>query len=286
MAIYGCACPNMLIRLASQRHIHQCATSFRPGLVQAPDSHPGDLSCQGHIYLACHRRHIDPLSPRPPLFRLPPCYVRYSSSSLLAESMISGRSSNSSRSSATSRSRSISPSREPLNGLPASEKMPAFMSGKSSSSKTRSTLIFCGLAVFTGFILHLLFLGLGGGEAVKDAAILKDWVSGPKTTSAATASAVEKEACPTPSPQNIPAPIQEPHPPTTVTVTVELPAPTQLVEDVVDYNPSIDELRAMVSKTKGYFGRDYSLGLGWNNVCGNFLAAQIRKEANSFLVFR
>ncbi|KAG9045287.1 hypothetical protein FS837_006552 [Tulasnella sp. UAMH 9824] len=180
--------------------------------------------------------------------------------------MISGRSSNSSRgSSATSRSRSISPSRELLNGLPTSEKMPAFMSGK-SSSKTRSTLTFCGLAIFTGFILHLLFLGLGGGEAVKDAAILKDWVSGPKTTSAATASAVEKEACPTPAPQNIPTPVQELHPPVTVTVTVELPGPTQLVEDVVEYNPSMDELRAMVSKTKGYFGRDYSLGLGWNNM--------------------
>ncbi|KAH7910940.1 hypothetical protein BJ138DRAFT_1064116 [Hygrophoropsis aurantiaca] len=29
---------------------------------------------------------------------------------------------------------------------------------------------------------------------------------------------------------------------------------------------SIDEIRAMVATTKGFFSRDYSLGLGWNNV--------------------
>lgn len=30
---------------------------------------------------------------------------------------------------------------------------------------------------------------------------------------------------------------------------------------------SLNELRDMVAKTKGYYGRDWSLGLGWNNVC-------------------
>lgn len=31
----------------------------------------------------------------------------------------------------------------------------------------------------------------------------------------------------------------------------------------------LEELRSMVSQTKGYFARDYSLHLGWNNVgCG------------------
>jgi hypothetical protein len=28
----------------------------------------------------------------------------------------------------------------------------------------------------------------------------------------------------------------------------------------------LERLRKMVSKTNGYYGRDYSLGLGWNNV--------------------
>lgn len=104
---------------------------------------------------------------------------------------------------------------------------------------------------------------------MKDAAIIKEWMASSKpTTSAVAASAVEKEACPTPKPHDIHVPVQDPPPPTTVTVTVELPAPTHPILDayVDDYNPSLDELREMVSKTKGYFGRDYSLGLGWNNM--------------------
>lgn len=31
-------------------------------------------------------------------------------------------------------------------------------------------------------------------------------------------------------------------------------------------NPSLPQLHAMISSTKGYWARDYSLNLGWNNV--------------------
>ncbi|KAG8219801.1 hypothetical protein J3R82DRAFT_774 [Butyriboletus roseoflavus] len=30
---------------------------------------------------------------------------------------------------------------------------------------------------------------------------------------------------------------------------------------------SIEEIKAMVSQTRGFYTRDYSLGLGWNNAC-------------------
>ncbi|KAF9229267.1 hypothetical protein BS17DRAFT_792228 [Gyrodon lividus] len=46
-----------------------------------------------------------------------------------------------------------------------------------------------------------------------------------------------------------------------------LPSPTH--EQVIDFSKehlSMDEIRAMVTQTRGFYARDYSLGLGWNNV--------------------
>lgn len=68
--------------------------------------------------------------------------------------------------------------------------------------------------------------------------------------------------------------VQEPlHDTVTVTYTYTPPLPTNLDEKppglsqdgILDLSP--DELRAMIAKTQGYFVRDWSLGLGWNNVC-------------------
>lgn len=42
-------------------------------------------------------------------------------------------------------------------------------------------------------------------------------------------------------------------------------APTYV--PVGNENLSMDEIKAMVSQTRGFYARDYSLGLGWNNVC-------------------
>lgn len=33
---------------------------------------------------------------------------------------------------------------------------------------------------------------------------------------------------------------------------------------------SMEEIKAMVSQTRGFYTRDYSLGLGWNNACPLF----------------
>ena len=60
-----------------------------------------------------------------------------------------------------------------------------------------------------------------------------------------------------------------------MTVTADAPAPTVTVfKDPwakID-DMTLDEIREMVSKTKGLFARDFSLGLGWNNVGGSFFA--------------
>lgn len=50
----------------------------------------------------------------------------------------------------------------------------------------------------------------------------------------------------------------------TTTVDPPPPVPTLNAEGILEKN--LDELRAMVDGTKGYLARDWSLGLGWNNV--------------------
>lgn len=54
-----------------------------------------------------------------------------------------------------------------------------------------------------------------------------------------------------------------------LTVTADAPAPTATVfrDPWATMNDmTLEEIREMVSKTKGLFTRDFSLGLGWNNV--------------------
>lgn len=48
---------------------------------------------------------------------------------------------------------------------------------------------------------------------------------------------------------------------------------------------SMDEIKAMVSQTKGFYTRDYSLGLGWNNVCPlNDLSAFVLINTSRFAI--
>lgn len=58
-------------------------------------------------------------------------------------------------------------------------------------------------------------------------------------------------------------------PPSTTPVpssTSVLPSSTPTSSSVDSEELTMDELRDMVSSTKGFLARDYSLGLGWNNV--------------------
>lgn len=66
----------------------------------------------------------------------------------------------------------------------------------------------------------------------------------------------------------------KPPPPETVTVQATVtetvypppPIPTLNVDGLLEMN--LDELKDMVDSTNGYLARDWSLGLGWNNVRG------------------
>ncbi|KAG8904900.1 hypothetical protein FRC01_008555, partial [Tulasnella sp. 417] len=119
-------------------------------------------------------------------------------------------------------------------------------------------------------VFHLLFIGFGDGDAVRAVPVLKEWL--PPKSSAVT---VVQDACPgsldpirTHS-TALPTPTHQP--PTsagssTTSSKGNEHATTVEPEESSDNTASIEELRKMVSQTQGFFGRDFSLGLGWNNM--------------------
>lgn len=52
----------------------------------------------------------------------------------------------------------------------------------------------------------------------------------------------------------------------TKTVATQVALPFPLAEEGILKDKTLDELKDMVKSTNGYFVRDWSLGLGWNNV--------------------
>jgi hypothetical protein len=38
---------------------------------------------------------------------------------------------------------------------------------------------------------------------------------------------------------------------------------------------TLEQIRDIVGRTRGFFSRDYSLGLGWNNVCGSRVCCEL-----------
>ncbi len=123
----------------------------------------------------------------------------------------------------------------------------------------RGLLAFIGTAAFAGLAFHILFLGLGGQEAVRDIPVVKEWLpAGAAVTVTVTHTATAPGQCKTPAPAiqyDIPSSISKP--------SVAVGSGTE----PWDHEPDLEALRRMVAKTKGYLTRDYSLGLGWNNVC-------------------
>ncbi|KAG8903164.1 hypothetical protein FRB99_003665 [Tulasnella sp. 403] len=120
-----------------------------------------------------------------------------------------------------------------------------------SSSSQRGAVSFFGTAVITGVILHLLFVGLGGSKVVSSVPVFKDWLPSQSTTyesctknasDAAASDLVSGVPQPTPAPANV-------------------TDPSAAAEEA-----ELEQLRAMVARTQGYFGRDFSLSLGWNNM--------------------
>ncbi|KAG8909061.1 hypothetical protein FRC01_007170, partial [Tulasnella sp. 417] len=164
-----------------------------------------------------------------------------------------------------SRSRSQSPPALLLNDLPINTRAtPRYNSGR------RGAVSFFGTAALTGIAFHLLFIGFGGGDAVRAVPVLKEWL--PPKPSAVT---VVHEACPNSldpirtHSTVLPKPTY--HPPTSAGSSITSSkgnehAATVEPEESSDNTASIEELRKMVSQTQGFFGRDFSLGLGWNNM--------------------
>ncbi|KAG8936607.1 hypothetical protein FRC02_000600 [Tulasnella sp. 418] len=122
----------------------------------------------------------------------------------------------------------------------------------SRPSARRNPFLFLGIAGVTAFTLHVLFVTTGAHEAVREVPVLKEWIPPPprpKTTK------LVFESCPD-FPLDAPAP-------TATSRTHGALVPSVEKEDD---NWDIERVKKMVATTKGFYARDYSLGLGWNNV--------------------
>lgn len=97
---------------------------------------------------------------------------------------------------------------------------------------------FFGTAAITGILFHVLLLGLGSTAVVRQhlPTALNDWLSGGPNSTGDNNTAGPDSLLPPVSP-----------------ISEEAPW-------------TINQLREMVGHTKGYYGRDYTLALGWNNV--------------------
>jgi hypothetical protein len=126
---------------------------------------------------------------------------------------------------------------------------------KSHVPRARRWFQFFGTAIITGIVFHLVLVGLGSTEAVRRRVptVINDWLpGGPKSTGDKITVVYEKPDCPV-----VP----------NVSNSTKSPTKTQAQKTAEEEAPwTIDRIREMVSHTNGYFGRDYSLGLGWNNV--------------------
>ncbi|EUC66783.1 O-FucT domain protein [Rhizoctonia solani AG-3 Rhs1AP] len=124
---------------------------------------------------------------------------------------------------------------------------------KSHVPRARRWLQFFGTAIITGIVFHLVLVGIGSTEAVRQRVptAVSDWLPGGSKSSGDRITVVhEKPDCPIL--------------PTTGSSTSAKTQAQKVAEEEAPW--TIDQLREMVSHTKGYYGRDYSLGLGWNNV--------------------
>ncbi len=148
--------------------------------------------------------------------------------------------------------------------VPISSKHSASSWMARASPKTRCTT-FIAIAAASGVLLLLVGFGTNttGRPLIPEA---KDWRGPrPKPTSPTHSFTTDIDT-------HLPPSIAKPSAP--VDCSTETPRPFvrpglgQYVMPLED-EWTLDRVRNMVSKTKGYYVRDYSLGLGWNNVGGS-----------------
>ncbi|KAG9038130.1 hypothetical protein FRB95_002570 [Tulasnella sp. JGI-2019a] len=111
----------------------------------------------------------------------------------------------------------------------------------------RGYLSFFLTAAASGIFFHLVFFGVGRSEYVQRQVptALKDWMPPP----------IQYEPCPVKTYADDFA-------------TSSPPSPKDALVPKVDDQEllSVEEVGKIVSRTNGYLARDYSLGLGWNNM--------------------
>ncbi|CEL57748.1 hypothetical protein RSOLAG1IB_02492 [Rhizoctonia solani AG-1 IB] len=118
---------------------------------------------------------------------------------------------------------------------------------KSHASHAQRWFQFYGTAIITGIVFHLVLVGLGSTVSIRN------WLPG------RTIAIRDKVDCPTLS-----APVGS------------KTQPEKVAEEGAPW--TMDQIREMVGRTKGYYGRDYSLGLGWNNVRYIFEASLLHAQ--------
>jgi hypothetical protein len=111
-----------------------------------------------------------------------------------------------------------------------------------------------GAFLFSTLIFYLTFFSPHDGPLSFSSS---DWY-GLNTTSAQRVGSNESLPAPTNDASALPTPDEEPSPPS----------------DIL----SLEQIRDIVARTRGFFSRDYSLNLGWNNVSirGNPFGAGLR----------
>ena len=119
----------------------------------------------------------------------------------------------------------------------------------------RGPLAFFGTAALSGILFHTLFFSFNlSNTNLSSVSRLQ-----PSSRWTNSSGYSQEESCPAPPPPSIEY----------LTVTADSAAPTVTVfKDpwAKSDDMTLEEIRVMVSKTKGLFVRDFSLGLGWNNV--------------------
>lgn len=147
---------------------------------------------------------------------------------------------------------------------------PISTSPGSSTSRRRGFLAFFGTAALSGVIFHLIMLGFGPAAAPPTSSTssssIKDWWSNSGDSPLDV------------PPQHIPGSTDDDYarPPICAPSASDAEALSNstsyirpgLGQYVVagEDEWTLEKIRTMVEGTKGYYVRDYSLGLGWNNV--------------------
>lgn len=138
-----------------------------------------------------------------------------------------------------------------------------------STSRRRSALAFFGTAAATGILFHLILLGFGAvpRNGLATSPSIKGWWHGdgasPANPPSHTPGSGGEDYAGRPG-DNCPSPAAG-NESTSVSSYIRPGLGQYIVADEDEW--TMDRIRKMVEGTNGYYVRDYSLGLGWNNVC-------------------